>query len=302
MKKLFRIAVIVLAAILYNSCDKEPVPFRVLYWNILHGMWDGQGDNYDRFVAFVRSKDPDVCVWCEAQSYWKTNTNDSLEPEDRYLVEHWGDLAARYGHKYWAIGGYHDNWPQVITSRYPITVIDQIVGEEPDKVIKHGALWASVEINGETVNVVALHLAPKGGQEYRTMEVQYICDHTLGTSSNAEDQNWIMLGDFNSKSRLDNDYYGLDENSNAFMPHDYILSNTPYIDAVKDRHPDEFRPGYWRRNARIDFVYCTKPLIDRLEYADFVWDSYTTPLRDWNTQYGVRPSDHLPIFVEFDMR
>ncbi|MBO6221804.1 MAG: hypothetical protein J6N46_07690 [Bacteroidales bacterium] len=104
---------------------------RLLYWNIQNVMWDGQNDNYDRFVDFVKAKDPDICVWCEAQSIWVTDSDQAMPKEDRYLVEGWGELAARYGHKYWGIGGYRDNYPQVITSKYPITYIDKIVGESP---------------------------------------------------------------------------------------------------------------------------------------------------------------------------
>ena len=297
-------AIFVLVASIICSCDKEPVRFRVLYWNILNGMWDGQGDNYDRFVAFVREQDPDVCVWCEAQSNWQTNNHENLEPEDRYLVEHWGDLAARYGHEYWGIGGHRDNHPQVITSKYPIIYIDRIVGEEPDSVVRHGAGWATVDINGKTVNIVTVHCSPQGGNEYRKMEMEFICGNTIGKDPESKDQYWMMLGDFNSSSRLDNDYYRKegDNARSAFLVHDYILENTPYIDVIKELYPDKFKPSYWRRNSRIDFVYCTKPLFDRVTYADFVWDSYTTPLRDWTTKWGVRPSDHLPIVVDFDMR
>lgn len=299
MKKAY---ILILAAFCAIACQREPVNFRVLYWNILQGMWDGQGDNYDRFVAFVRNQDPDVCVWCEAQSNWVTNTNENLEPEKRYLVEHWGDLAARYGHKYWGIGGHRDNFPQVVTSKYPIQYIDRIVGEEPDSVVKHGAGWATVEFNGKTVNIVTLHLTPHGGNQARAKELKYICDHTFGKVEGAEKQYWMMLGDFNSKSRLDNDYYGLKEDSDAFLPHDYLLANTPFQDVVKQQHPDEFRPSTWRRNTRIDFVYCSKPLSARVTYADFIWDNYTNPLRDWTTKWGIRPSDHMPILVDFNMR
>ena len=293
--------ILFLTALIAVSCHKEPVNFRVLYWNILQGMWDGQGDNYDRFVAFVRSQDPDVCVWCEAQSNWETNTHENLAPEKRYLVEHWGDLAARYGHKYWGVGGHRDNFPQVITSKYPIRYVDRILGEEPDSVVKHGAGWATVEIDGKTVNIVTLHLTPHGGNKARAMELRYICDHTFNKVEGAENQYWMMLGDFNSKSRLDNDYYGIEGDTDAFLPHDYLLAETPFRDVVKQQHPDEFRPSIWRRNSRIDFVYCSKPLSDRVTFADIIWDSYTTPLRDWSTKWGVRPSDHLPIVVDFNL-
>ena len=72
---------------------------RLLYWNIQNGMWSGQADNYRRFAEWVAEVDPDVCVWCEAQSIYKTGTADRMAEEDRYLVDNWPELAARYGHK-----------------------------------------------------------------------------------------------------------------------------------------------------------------------------------------------------------
>ena len=73
-----------------------------------------------------------------------------------------------------------------------------------------------------------------------------------------------------------------------------------------DRRWGETFCAGWRRafpNARIDFVYCTQPLFDRITSAEVIWDEYTTPIRDpQNLSNFWRPSDHLPIMVDFDMR
>ena len=148
-------AAAILAALLLVSCRKqEPATMRLLYWNIQNGMWDGQNDNYDRFVNWVKEQDPDICVWCEAQSIWLTDSDQAMPKEDRYLEANWGELAARYGHQYWGIGGHRDNYPQVITSKYPISYVAKIVGEEPDLVVSHGAGWATVyiELDGDTAS------------------------------------------------------------------------------------------------------------------------------------------------------
>ncbi|MBP5635143.1 MAG: endonuclease [Bacteroidales bacterium] len=302
------------------SCKKNaPVPVRLLYWNIQNGMWDGQDDNYDRFVQFVQAQDPDICVWCEAQSIWETDSDRYMAKEERYLVEHWGELAARYGHPYWGIGGYRDDYPQVITSKYPITYVAKITGEEPDMLVAHGAGWATVEINGRTLNLVTLHtwphayayraenravsIAEHGGDLYRAMEMQYICEHTVGTVPDAGDQLWMMMGDFNARSRVDNDFYGYPEDDTRFLVHDYVRANTPLVDVIKEMYPDEFKPSTGSRNSRIDFVYCTRPLYDRITSADILWDPYTTPIRDpAGLSNFWRPSDHLPIVVDFDMQ
>lgn len=292
---------------------------RLLYWNIQNGMWDGQNDNYDRFVEYVKSQDPDVCVWCEAQSIWKTDSDQKMDEADRYLVKNWGELAARYGHQYWAIGGHRDNYPQVITSKYPINMISKIVGDPEDVIVSHGAGWATVEVNGKTVNLVTLHTWPhayayqaedrdaskaeQGGDKYRAREMRYICENTIGTVEGAENQYWVMMGDFNSRSRLDNDVYGYADDDPKLLVHDYIKENTPYIDIIKEKYPNEFKSTTGSKTSRIDYVFCTKPMYDRITFADVMWDEYTTPVRDPQKLSNFwRPSDHLPILVDFDMK
>ena len=308
---------IILGTIVMCSCKVAHKPLRLLYWNIQNGMWDGQDDNYDRFVEFVKSKDPDICVWCEAQSIWKTGQHEKMDKEDRYLVDNWGELAARYGHQYWGIGGHRDNYPQVITSKYPITYIDKILGEEPDVIVAHGAGWATVEVYGKTINIVTVHTWPhshaykakdkeaskaeRGGDKYRAKEIKFICEHTIGTVRRAKKQYWVMLGDFNSVSRVDNEKYGYADDDPRLLVHDYIHENTPYIDVIKEKYPDEFKPSIGSKGRRIDYVYCTKPLYDKITFADILWDDYTTPVKD-TVDIFWRPSDHLPIIVDFDFK
>jgi endonuclease/exonuclease/phosphatase family metal-dependent hydrolase len=321
MKKHFMtIMAAALAAVMLFGCTKpEDKTLRLINWNIQNGMWDGQNDNYDRFVNFVKAQDPDVCVWCEAQSIWKTDSDQAMAAEDRYLVHNWGELAARYGHKYWAVGGHRDNYPQVITSKYPINVVSKILGDESDVIVAHGAGWFTIEVNGKTLNIVSLHTWPhayayraedreaskaeKGGDKYRAKEIQYICEHTIGTVEGAGDQLWMMMGDFNSRSRVDNEQYGYAEDDPKFLVHDYIRANTPYMDVIKEKYPEEFKPTTGSKTSRIDYVYCTKPLYDRIKYADVIRDDYTTPVRDPQKLSNFwRPSDHMPIIIDFDMK
>ena len=160
-KRIITLLTAAIAVLLMTGCAKqEPKTMRLLHWNIQNGMWDGQNDNYNRFVDFVRTQDPDVCVWCEAQSIWKTDSDEAMPKEERYLVEHWGELAKRYGHEYWGIGGYRDSYPQVITSKYPINYVKKITGDEQDVIVAHGAGWATIEVEGKTVNIVTLHTWP----------------------------------------------------------------------------------------------------------------------------------------------
>lgn len=299
-----------------TSCNREPQKFRLLYWNIQNGMWDGQNDNYDRFVEFVKGIDPDICVWCEGQSIYYTNSDSAMLPSERYLTDGWKELALRYGHKYWGVGGYRDDYPQVVTSKYPIEYVDKLIGVEPDSVVSHGCGWARLELAGHAVNIVTLHTWPQAwkfraedkdsskalreGDWYRKMELEFICNHTIKSVPDAENQYWMMMGDFNSRSRVDNAVYQYPEDDSRFLVHDYIRDNTPYIDVVNRFYNGEFvrtMPG----DSRIDFIYATKPMFESMTRAEVISNDYTTPVRDPQELSNFwRPSDHRPIVVEFE--
>ena len=255
-KFILAIAVILLSAVTFPASARKD-SLKLLYWNIQNGMWDGQADNYDRFVDWVSSRNPDICVWAEAQSIYKTGTGEKVAPEDRYLVDGWKELAARYGHKHVYVGGHRDNYPQVITSKYPIKNVRRFTDEAPDTVITHGSGWATVKVNGYKLNIVTLHTWPQrhaydidrndkeavkqsaavnGGDHYRCREIEYICRHTIMADKNAASDLWVMLGDYNSVSPADNDVYKYDENNTSFLPHKFILANTPYIDSVREHN------------------------------------------------------------------
>ena len=293
---------------------------RLVYWNIQNGMWDGQNDNYNRFVNWVNAQNPDICVWCEAQSNYKTDSDKPLAPSDRYLDKNWSELAGRYGHNYIYTGAHPDGFPQVITSKYPITGIERISGSKKDTLVMHGAGWATLDVAGRHLNIVTLHLAPHQwrpwtrteaerkasaerheGDKWRRCEIQYICEHTILSPGAAENGDlWMMMGDFNSRSRVDNNIYGHEENSTKFYVHDYIAASTPYRDIMTVKHPGNFEATV-HYPCRLDYVYMTPSLGDFVTRAFVCRDAYTDPVRDPQKLSNFwRPSDHLPIIVDFD--
>ena len=69
---------------LFPGCAQrqtDEANLRLLYWNIQNGMWSGQGDNYTRFVNWVSAQNPDVCVWCESVTNYKTASDEKIKPE-----------------------------------------------------------------------------------------------------------------------------------------------------------------------------------------------------------------------------
>jgi len=287
---------------------------KVLYWNIQNGMWADQENNYDNFVEYVKSQDPDICVWCEAESRYRTGTNVKMtEYDEFYLPWNWDFLARRYGHQYVLVCGKRDTFPQVITSKYPVRIVKRVNGNGDDIIVVHGAGWAQVEVGGKEINIVTLHTWPQRyaykaenqaesgkkqeGDVFRAKEMKYICDQTIGMVPDAASQYWMMLGDFNAVSRVDNSIYGFDEDNKAFLVHDYVSGNTPYIDIVDRLHPGDFQKSTFS-GRRIDFIYMTDPLFRKVRSAEIIHDGFPTSCRD---PRGVTkfcyPSDHYPIIV-----
>ena len=294
---------------------------RLLYWNIQNGMWADQGYNYDNFVHFVDSLKPDICVWCEAASIFQTDSDKALpSTDDKYLPYNWDELALRYGHPYVYLGGWHDNYPQVITSRYPIRNVKRLLNSEDGSVsIAHGASWAQLDLQGQTVNIVTLHTWPMGydrdaddrkasaaeggGDKYRRREIEAICSQTILTHPDAANEYWLMMGDFNSPSRVDSAHYNYPSNSTKYLTLDYVREQTPYLDIIAEKHLGEFHQSI-AGERRIDFVCCTPAFYRCISEAHIIPQdpSGWLNLQSANLSNFNYPSDHLPILVDFNLK
>ena len=311
MKHFILLSLLVLAATVMPAKS-----LKLLYWNIQNGMWTDQPNNYDNFVKFVKDQAPDICVWCEAKSLYYSGTDKGFKEEmERYLPSNWDELAARYGHSYVYLGGYRDNYPQVITSKYPIRNVSRIVGARPDSVVAHGCGWAQIDIKGKTYNIVTLHTWPMGygfevnaakheesrakneGDLYRRMEVEYICRHTILTHPHPDKELWLMMGDFNSISYIDNYHYNLPEDRTVFYVHKYINQNTPYRDVIAEKHPNSFQ-STTESGKRIDFIYASPAMMNRIGNANVIRDGFAKNHRIDISNFCI-PSDHLPILIDF---
>ena len=281
---------------------------RLMYMNIQNGMWSDQGNNYDNFVAWVRKYEPDICVWCEAETLYKTGT-DTYISSGRYLPEHWTDLAARYGHSNYN-GARRDDYPQAVTSKYKITRVQGIAGTS-NLPVSHGAGHFQITVNGRTLNIVTCHLWPHKdesmrpsvyptGDEYREYEMQYIINQTIKNPSYSSVQDWILLGDFNSASRLDNDTYQYPADDKRFLAQDVILNNTNLKDIIATWYPaPQFVQSTYGVDRR-DYVYLSPALVQNVVRASTFTDSFTpgtvTGISNFKT-----PSDHRPFIVDFNL-
>jgi len=345
MRKYLLFALVAFAAVSTLQARK------LISWNIQDGMWSDQANNYDNFVEFLKTTDPDVCVFCEAK------TTHLESGQEAYLPANWDKVAARYGHEYVYLAQDQDNSPQVITSKHPIKNIKRIAGSQ-DTVVGHGAGWVQIDMDGKTYNIVCMHAmpfamgaggmgggrpsgmgrpqggsAPQGGNrpsggaapqgggrpqggmgsgrgmgfggpgggggsdEFRKKEVEFVCNQTILTRQHPEQELWLMMGDFNSISSLDNDHYKLSADSSIYCVHDYIRNKTPYIDVIANKHPGEFIQSS-QNGRRIDFIYATEPVIKQIKSAEILNSGYTEQHRASGASYWI-PSDHRPILIEF---
>ena len=318
-----------------DSALSQKKTLRVLYWNIQDGMWADQANNYDNFVAWVKEKDPDICVFCEASTIYATGTRDEIPLDQRYLPDHWGELCARWGHTYWEKGpqrkssGYKYgicNYPQVVTSRFPIECIARFEGnKQKDTVLVSGAAWHKIRIPGieKEFNIVPLHAyafrygrgikaktsherdslrklssARYDGEYQRIMEFEYTMNHSVKKSADPDNEYWIMLGDFNSYSRRDNYKYKYNDASLGFAAQEFMNSDaSPYFDVVAEMQPGVFLPSH-KNTHRIDYVFVTKCLLNACAGVECPRDSFCKPRKVEGHKYCL-PSDHSPIIVDF---
>ena len=136
-----------------------------------------------------------------------------------------------------------------------------------------------------------------GSDEFRKKEVEYVCNQTILTREHPEQELWLMMGDFNSISSLDNDHYKLSSDSSIYCVHDYIRNKTPYIDVIASKHPGEFIQSS-QNGRRIDFIYATEPVVRQIKSAEILNSGYTEQHRATGASYWI-PSDHRPILIEF---
>jgi len=286
---------------------------RMLYWNIQDGMWDGQTDNFNRFVAWVEKQSPDICVFAEVRTKRQTGKTDHVKDESqRILPAGWPELAARYGHNYvWISSDNPKCYMQGITSRFPIESVAK-------DIVPTGSGWARIRVGTNVLNIVTVHLnwtpwgrgcksdeerkasaAKFGGDLARRDEIETVLKGSFFTVPDASNQYWVVAGDYNARSPVDARMYDIPLDSPRYAVHRWLAESTPLVDLMHEWLPNDFHVTCGAK-SRIDYVYMTRGLYDHVEEARVVVDRYTRP-----TYAGVgdvwRPSDHRPILVDFDL-
>ena len=301
-----------------DEWKRTPSHLRVLLWNIQNGMWADQHNNYDNFVKWVAKWDPDICIWCESETIYKDKTNSATST--KYLPDGWVELCKRYGHTYAEVGGNRDNYPQTVTSKYPISVVQRFTSTNVSgKNISHGAGHFTITKDGKKINIVTMHMWPQsyspsvstaereestangGGDLYRAFEVQYLVDQTVNNPKYASEKYWLVGGDTNASSRLDNWYNGFDENSTKLLVHDIFLEQTSLKDVIGHRYPGHFF-ATTMSGKRIDILYASPEMYRMMDNSIVLLDEWIAPTAK-STYYSgfYDTSDHHPLLIDFNL-
>ena len=91
------------------------------------------------------------------------------------------------------------------------------------------------------------------------------------------------------------------EESTAFLTQDFMRGQTPYKDAIHERAPQNFYSTTGGK-SRIDYVYVTPPVLEKVVRAEVITDDYTRPVRNPQKISNFwHPSDHRPIVVDLKL-
>ena len=144
-------------------------------------------------------------------------------------------------------------------------------------------------------------IANEEGHKYRVFEMQYIVDQTVKNSKWADEKYWLLGGDTNSRSRLDNWYYNYDENAYILKTHDVLLNQTDMKDVIGHRFPGYFMSSTMG-GARIDMMYASPSMYELLVNSTTLIDEWLTETKqsEYVSSFYDR-SDHRPILMDFDM-
>ena len=273
--------------------------FKLLSWNIQDGMWCDQFNNYDEFVAYVNGFAPDIFCIQEGATHWDVDGKNlaynqrtlpyagAADPSGQTSPTGWIELAKRWGHDYVVMGPYKDNYPVVITSRYPLELIQRMAGNAETEV-SHGAVHVKVTpVEGCEINLVNLHLKPNvpdNQENYRLSEINYYLSQTINSQEHYQEPNWLMVGDFNDKAdgKVDteirkNSYYDLWAEMN-----NYTGSYIDYIFGTKSMRMSLKSIGFQYGFARTEKLETSVNGVE-LNSGKGLW----------------KYSDHYPILAEF---
>ena len=100
---------------------------KIIEYNIRNGMQYDQWQDYAAFANWVRVQEPDILVLCEGRSL-NASDGKKLPAEKQAFPAQLAKYAAQWGHPYTAVSSGNGPYPVLVTSRYPLKVVQQLSG------------------------------------------------------------------------------------------------------------------------------------------------------------------------------
>ena len=280
----------ILSSVLPNIyCAEDHSRIRILTYNVWYG-FTKKPDRKSEWLAYVKSLKPDVVALQELNGY----TPEQLAEDARF-----------WGHEYSALLK-ENGFPTGITSKFPISKLKKVMDG-----YHHGML--SCKTGG--IQIYNIHFHP-GHWEIRHREV----DQLLKTlQAHVSDEPVLLVGDFNTFSKRDEDYYNKTSDiipffrrldirwkSNRNLRDDRLdyshltkFENGGYQDLIAKRRksflgtfPTKLRLDEDNGpSRRLDYFFANKILAERCTSARYLINDQTDIL-----------SDHYPAIAEFEVK
>ncbi|OGS20034.1 MAG: hypothetical protein A2252_01950 [Elusimicrobia bacterium RIFOXYA2_FULL_39_19] len=305
LKKVFLLVLIVSSLNLLNGCGikctlknndlNNQKHLRVINYNVLEGFINDL-DRETKVAQWLNEKDPDVIAFEELNEF----TEDYLK-----------DLAQSWGHKY-VVMLKTDGYPTGLTSKKPITDIKRILTG-----MHHGLLQCKTG----GINYFVVHLSPFD-YKLRQSEAGIILKEVKALLEKGEQS--IVLGDFNSLSAIDAQYYKKNNTVEHFRTQDEkrklnnlnngeldftvlkMFEDAGLTDVVKKYYKDKQtqvsygtslilnldEPEDVQRRIRIDYIMVSPGLAAESQFAYVENDNNITG----------DLSDHYPVIADFNLQ
>lgn len=279
-----------------NQAGKSIQNLKVITYNIWNGFdWGKDEDRHQKYINWINTKKPDVLALQELCGY----------TQEKLLSD-----AKQWGHDY-AIILKMDGYPVGLTSSKPIKLKEKV---------REGLWHGMLHVETWGIDFFVVHLSP-ADRDFRYREANIILDRI----NDIENENFIVLGDFNAHSPFDgeldlsfpkllekrqqSDLKNKKHKNLLDGEHDYSVMSKflsiPSIDVVQrfvkpqDRFtfPGKALIGTWQtaeeveaNKGRIDFIMTSRSLAKVCAKASVFNGEDTSWL-----------SDHYPVMVEFEL-
>jgi exodeoxyribonuclease-3 len=249
---------------------------KLITYNVMDGMSKDATPGKTQFGAWLKAQAPDIVGFQELNDF----TDDKLKA-----------LAASYGHPFSVLMD-RGKYKVGITSKHPIFGV-QIVNEG----MAHGFIMAQIQ----GYHIVVAHLDPHN-YLHRREEIKTILA-AINAARRDPSEKWIIMGDLNSFSPLDKEFYATDDRRRQrdmadakvhSYNHNLVNGDAIDYDAQKAILDNQFVDSFHaikdnqlhssETTGRIDYIYVTSNLASNIVTANFIRDAFTA-----------KHSDHVPM-------